>query len=457
MNRYQAWLRLLVLLLLAMPVPRPAQAQEPIRIVSERLDNQFPEALYFHIEVEGQSQITKITLFHELRGTDSPTIAPLEFDPALHVQASHRWHTQNIIVPPGVPVLYHWEIEDEDGNKLVTEQATFPYDDIRFSWNVLEDDEVAVLWYDGDEEWGQEIYDVVSDSLQQLEEKLAAHLEFPIRVVVYGNEIDFRSAFPPLRENIGGMAFTENGVTVQIIGEGNESYLVGVIPHEISHLLTHQLTDSPFSTLPAWLDEGLAVYNEWYGQSYYEAIVEQAATAGELLPLAFIVGNFPRDDERVYLAYGQSYCLVKYLIDEYGGEKLGQYLRMFREARSGFDEEAAFAELYGLPFLDFVNAWRVSLGAEPEVAPTPMPTMVPFPTPPPPGWRATQSAMPMETATPTPPPAQPTAVPTPEPSPEPTSAPAGGGTPGWVYRLVGGGIVLVLALAVALVVLLRRK
>ena len=454
MNRYRAWLLLLVLLLLAMPAPGPAQAQEPMRIVSERLENQFPEALTFHIEVKGPAKITKITLFHELRGTDSPTIAPLEFEPATRVQASHRWPTQNMTVPPGVPILYHWEIEDEAGNKLVTEEATFTYDDVRFPWKVLEDDEVAVLWYSGDDEWGQKIYDVVSRSLRQLEEALAAQIEFPIRVVVYGNEADFRSAFPPLRENIGGIAFTENGVTVQVIRMGNESYLVGVIPHEISHLLTHQLTDSPCSTLPAWLDEGLAVYNEWSGQSYYEAIVEQAATEGNLLPLAFIVGNFPRDSERVYLAYGQSYCLVKRLIDEYGGEKLGQYLRMFGEAKTGFDEEAAFEAVYGLPLMDFVNGWRVSLGAELEVAPTPMPTMVPFPTPPPPGWKATQTPTPLVTATPTPPPVQPTAVPSPAPTPAPE--PTREGLPIWVYLLVGGGIAFVVAIVVVLVVV-RRK
>jgi hypothetical protein len=452
---------LLLLLLALAGLAGPVQAQEPIVIASERLDNQFPEALTFHIGVKGRVRIVKVTLYYDLRGGDSPTVVPLEFEPATRVQASHRWRTRGSTIPPGVPVLYHWEVEDEAGNRLVSEEKTFYYNDIRFSWKTLEDEEVSVLWYDGGDDWGQEVYEAASLSLRGLEEKLAAHVEFPIRVVVYSSEEDFRSAFPPIGENIGGMAFPESGMTVQILSVG-DPYLGGVIPHEISHLLFFQLTDNPLSTPPAWLNEGLAVYNEWFGQSYYDAIVARAAERGELLQLDFIVGNFPRDDERVYLAYGQSYCLVKRLIDEYGGEKLGQYLRAFKDAKTGFDDEAAFEEVYGLPLMDFVNAWRASLGAGPELVPTPFPTMVPMPTPPPLGWKPTKTptppAPPAPTAAPTPQPAAtlatlPTAAPTPAPAVYP---PAGGGLPAWPYLLGGSILALVLFVVVLLVVLRKR-
>ncbi len=442
MKKATAWL--LLILMVASFSPGKVWAQEPIRIASERLENDFPEKLLFHVEVEGQLRITKITLYYWIRGEDSPTVCPLQFDPGQHVQASWRWYTANSIIPPGAPIIYFWKVEDEAGHVLTTKEKTFYYDDIRFPWKTLGDDEVAVFWYAGGDDFGQELYRIASTSLRQLEGNLGARLDFPIRVLVYGDMDDFRTAFPPLKEWLGGMAFPSAGITVQIIEPEDYISMQYIVPHEISHLLFFQLTDNPYAVPPIWLDEGLAVYNECavlsYASYYYDAQVAEAAAEDRLLPLSFIVGGFPTDREQAKLAYAQSYSLVKTLIEDYGWEKLGRYLQAYKEAGPRFNDREAFREVFGLFPRDFVNRWRAELGAAPEPEPTPFPTAVPF------GIRTLPPISPSPTAT-----MLPTVQPTKTSSPvEPTVSPSP-----WAFPCLG--LVLLLPLIARLCNEVLRK
>lgn len=370
----------LALSLLLLLLPGPAAAQEPpIRIVSERMENRFPVELLFHIEVEGQAaNIARIKLFYQMRGAGSETQVPLEFTPGRRVESSYRWYTEHLTIPPGAPILYRWEIRDAAGNVFRTEERTFYYDDVRFDWQTRSDESLSVFWYAGGEAFGEALYEKARSSLTALEEGLGARLDFPIRVVVYGNDEDFRSAFPRMNDWVGGRAFPAMGLTVQIIAPDDHDYLASVVPHEIAHLLFFQLTDNPYVIPPSWLDEGLAVYSEGPTNPLYDRIVARAAAEGTLLPMEFIVGGFPADYERALLAYAQSYSLVKFLIEQYGEEKLGEYLRSFKNAGIRFDEEEAFREVYGVPFDAFLEAWRAHVGlrATPRI-PTAVPTEAP--------------------------------------------------------------------------------
>lgn len=384
----------LLFLLLVLPVRVGAQ-EEPVRILSERMENRFPVELLFHIEAESQvADITRIKLYYRMRGSESETQVPLEFTRGRRVEASYRWHTEYQTVPPGTPILYRWEIRDAAGNVLKTEERIFYYDDVRFEWRTRSDESLAVFWYAGGEEFGEALYEKARWSLTTLEEGLGAQLDFPIRIVVYGSEDDFRSAFPRMNEWIGGRAFPEMGLTVQTIVPGDYGYLAQVIPHEIAHLLFFQLTDNPYVYPPSWLNEGLAVYSESPSNPYYDRLVAKAAAEGTLLPMEFIVGGFPADYERALLAYAQSYSLVKFLIEQYGEEKLGEYLQAYKNAGIRFDEKEAFREVYGISFDEFLEAWRGSVGLRgtprvPTAVPTrtpgmpgsPLPTQVPGATP----------------------------------------------------------------------------
>ena len=64
-----------------------------------------------------------------------------------------------------------------------------------------------------------------------------------------------------------------------------------------------------------------------------------------------------------YLYYAQSYSLVKFLIGDYGRDKILRLLNVFKEGSSYND---ALLEVYGIDIDDLDSLWRQSLGPEPR-------------------------------------------------------------------------------------------
>ena len=90
------------------------KAEGPIQLLSSTTRNNFPEELFFDIAVANDaSDMVSIDLIFRMRGETSDTVVPLDFTPERHVEASYRWYTENITVPPSVPIEYQWVIVDE--------------------------------------------------------------------------------------------------------------------------------------------------------------------------------------------------------------------------------------------------------------------------------------------------------------------------------------------------------
>ncbi len=115
-----------------------------------------------------------------------------------------------------------------------------------------------------------------------------------------------------------------------------------VLFHEYTHVLVRELTKG---NCPVWLNEGLA---ENEGRKEFDpplTELHQAALKKRLLPLAGLVGSFTSlQGKNVYLAYQQSYSLVKYMITAYGWHTMKELLTALGEG-SSFD--AAAEQAYG--------------------------------------------------------------------------------------------------------------
>ncbi len=71
---------------------------------------------------------------------------------------------------------------------------------------------------------------------------------------------------------------------------------------------------------------------------------------------------FSAQPEQAYLSYAQSYSLVEFLIDEYGGEDTLHLLSTFRRG-SSYDE--ALERVYGFDMDGLDVLWRGVLDVEP--------------------------------------------------------------------------------------------
>ncbi len=119
--------------------------------------------------------------------------------------------------------------------------------------------------------------------------------------------------------------------------------------------------EGPFGNLPAWLDEGTAVYAQGNPEGFGDT-VERAIDRGNVLSVRSIT-SYQGDPEKVNLFYGQSWSLVSFLIDTYGADDFAQ---LFAEIKGGVTTDAALETVYGFDQDGLDNEWRASVGLPPR-------------------------------------------------------------------------------------------
>ena len=97
------------------------------------------------------------------------------------------------------------------------------------------------------------------------------------------------------QEWTGGAAFTEFGIIAIGISPGQLDWGKGALVHELTHLVVHQATFSPYGALPIWLDEGLAMYNEGELAPPFQSALQQAISEDKLISVRSLCSPFSAD------------------------------------------------------------------------------------------------------------------------------------------------------------------
>ena len=348
-----------------------AYAQDsPITAGETVIENNFPEGATFRTKVESAAgEITSAKLILAFQNAVSSSEFPLQVQPSRILDLEHAWDTSQTTVPPSTPVYYSWEVSDSAGNRYITPEKLFHYDDVRFNWRVIDRGNLSVWWHDQADGFGEEVYSLATRALEEQSELFQSDLEFPIRLIIYNDFEEFAEWHSFVGEYVGGQAFPPLGITTQIVpDEQDQTYwLQAVIPHEISHLYFYQATESGLPATPAWLNEGIAQFNEFIENEPALRQAREAALSGNLLRLNGLTGSFGQEDDRVGLAYAESLSAVMYLVDAYGEEGMGRLMAAFRE---GKDANEAFEAALGRNPIEFEQDWLDWLGIPPELYPT---------------------------------------------------------------------------------------
>jgi tetratricopeptide (TPR) repeat protein len=121
---------------------------------------------------------------------------------------------------------------------------------------------------------------------------------------------------------------------------------------EFDRILTHELTHAMLRSvasrnLPAWLNEGLAMYFEGYDRA---AVEKALATYRLFVPLSALRNSFGRLNERqATVAYAESFYAAAVLVERVGTTGIGQLLQ---DLDSGQPIDQAL-ERFGFTFADF--------------------------------------------------------------------------------------------------------
>lgn len=141
--------------------------------------------------------------------------------------------------------------------------------------------------------------------------------------------------------------------------KGQENFLTGTLPHEISHLILHDFI-GPNRHIPLWFDEGVAQLEEDRNNQNYGPILARLIVNGQSMPfklLQNVTPGAPLNSRQASIFYAESLYIVDFLVKTYGSE---DFISLCRNLRDGKSFEDAFYSAY-YPSLEssesLENAW----------------------------------------------------------------------------------------------------
>jgi len=367
--------RLLVLLGLAVLflgtiVSPTAFAQGGTEVTAADVVNKFPEEVVFRLSAHSEATIEEVTLHYQILPDGVMAYGRPDFTPAERVQVD--FHLKGNDPPrsylaPGAQIDYFWEIEDGAGNKLTTDPATFVYEDIRFSWEIVSEGNVSVYWYAGSRSSAESSLEVAHETLDEMAALLGATVDYPVKVWIYDSYDDMlpalvrRSETHAQRVVVAGMRVSSDTVLLQGEGAGD------ILRHELTHIVTKVAGEGPYGSLPTWLDEGTAMYAQSEPGEGYTSALDRAVERDNLLSVRSMTSP-TGDPSKVGLFYGQAWSIVSFLIETYGPAKFAELFATFKE---GSTVDKALLKVYGFDQGGLEDAWRASLDLSPRERPTP--------------------------------------------------------------------------------------
>lgn len=369
LSRYTRYLLIFVisiglgLFLLTMQPSHTLAATNPITVNSQTDTVTFPKSIDFKISATDlSSTITNGTVF--IRDSDNPYNTPHIVDimtPA-HTIILHGYKdiSGTNFASPGTVVTYYWQLQDAQGHTYTAPSQTFTITDTRFPWQHLNQGKLQVNWYNRSANFGQIILSQASTSLNRIAGNLGGSPLQPINLWVYQTTNDFHGSLPPgTYEWVGGIAFPKLNQASVVVQTPADITLIRDMPHELTHLLFHQLGGQNSIYTPTWFDEGLAVYNQVYHEGAMKQTFQQALKNHSLVPLNEIATNFPSDANKAYLAYSQSWNLVTYMYTTFGEPKIAALIKGLNNPALDFNEE--LKQVLGIDQDHLENQWLISL------------------------------------------------------------------------------------------------
>ncbi len=364
--------------------PVSAQSAEAITVISSSVESQFPEGMTFTIDVESELRIDDIRVTFEIGDRGTTQYAYLDLDqttrPLVNGELFHRTNSRDRYIPPGTSIKYWFEITDENGDTMLTEPDFLRFDDARFEWDEVTLGTVTILYHGPVRIRAERLAEAAVESLGIMGPVTGADTTTPIVMTLYNNNAEMIGAvvarsLATSRELITeGQAFDSESVVIVLAGRSD----IGTATHEMTHILVARAANSS-GAVPLWLNEGLAEYGNLDQTISYERFLEWAEGTDRLIPLKAL-RSFPGDPNLTLVAYGQGRSAVKYMIDEYGKDKMAELLATLG---TGIGISPSLEVVYGFGIDVLENKWREYIGADPyvEATPGPTPTAASEPTP----------------------------------------------------------------------------
>ena len=354
--------------LLAAAAPLPASANGQVEETG--VDYTFGGAVSFRLRLRSDSPIQSATIFFQMAGSTHTETGEAEvtlgeggeYD-LRYVHDPNRWPIRAFST-----VVYRFDILQQDGQSYRTPDYSFYYEDNRFQWQTLEEDEFVVHWYQGQVAFAQGVLDVAQAGLERVQSLLPLPTPKKVQIYVYSSSSDLQAILSQSGPNwVAGHADPELGAMAVSLPAGPDQRLLMEqrIPHELMHIMLYQTAGKAYANLPTWLSEGLASLAELYPNPDYQILLNNAQERDSLLPMASLCKTFPMDASNALLAYAQSASFTRFLESTYGVDGLKNLTSAYA---GGMDCERGATSVFGQSLSQIERQWRQSVFSENPVA-----------------------------------------------------------------------------------------
>lgn len=352
---------LILALLAGLPllIPGFSAAQSGLELRTGPAAVEFPARLTFDLTATSDVEISNIRFCYQINRTSFAEVTSevkIDFIPATKV--STRWSLEMVKVgglPPGSSLDYWWQVTDASGRYRETEPAEVVFQDNRYDWQSLTEGMVTLYWYYGDNTFADDLMAAAREALLRLYDFTGVELEVPVKLYIYASAADLQGSMIFPQEWTGGVAFTNYGIMAIGVSPENLDWGTDAIAHELTHLVIEQVILNPYSGIPVWLNEGLAMSSERDLNPSLANYLHGAVASRNFISVKSLASPFSAYAGEAALSYAQSYSIVQYLVSTYGQEKMFGLLHTFRE---GATYDDALEQVYGFDMLGLDDLWQ---------------------------------------------------------------------------------------------------
>jgi hypothetical protein len=115
-----------------------------------------------------------------------------------------------------------------------------------------------------------------------------------------------------------------------------EGFFETVLPHEMGHVIFREFVGFGNHSIPTWLDEGVAFYQETHRRLAVIKNVKEAIKDGSFINLqrlSTLNPQFMSDSKSVHLFYAESLSIVDYLIKKFGSDAFVTFCQALRDKK----------------------------------------------------------------------------------------------------------------------------
>jgi hypothetical protein len=329
-----------------------------LTVQSQGTRNQFPNGIQFTVVLTSDTPLDQVRLRYNVQPERLTAFARPDCNEGVTTTCTVViGSTVASYLVPGAEILYAWEIRNQGGDFVETQEQQVTYRDDRFRWESMSLGNITGYYYGGNTGTIQSILNAARQTIDEVSELLRTEIDFPVKIWVYETTRDLQ---PAVASGRGLPPGATGGVTLGEVAAPDTALMsrdrlaLSVVRHEVAHIVTRKAGRQHLAGIPSWLNEGISVYAQRELSADQEGSLQAAIRGNRVLPIESLSASRTSD---VGLFYGQSGAVVTHMIEKYGKDKFADFFHALRDTTM----DSALRSVYGFDTLGLENDWRASV------------------------------------------------------------------------------------------------